>query len=77
MKAAGSLEKIAGMSASELAKKTQIGVESARKVVQAVKKGIAAKEQSKQILQSEKGRIAVRDKEKEKTAEELAEAAGA
>jgi excinuclease ABC subunit C len=77
IKAAGSLEKIAGMSAKELSGKTSLGIENARLVIEAVKKGIVAKEQSKQILQTEGSRLAVRDKEKEKTAEELAEAAGA
>jgi excinuclease ABC subunit C len=77
IKAAGSLEKIAGMSAKELSGKTSLGLENARLVIEAVKKGIAAQEQSRQILQTEGSRLAARDKEKEKTAEALAEAAGA
>ena len=75
IKAASSLEKIAGMSAKELSGKTSLGIETARKIIDETKKAIAAKERRKHILQTEGGRIAARDAEKERIAQEIAEAA--
>jgi excinuclease ABC subunit C len=76
IKAAGSLEKIAGMSAKALAEKTSLDTGSARKVIDEVQKALAGKARRKQVLQAGGGRPAARDAEKEKKARDLAEAAG-
>ncbi|MDR0637838.1 MAG: excinuclease ABC subunit UvrC [Spirochaetaceae bacterium] len=76
IKAASSLEKIAGMSAKELSGKTSLGIETTRKIIGEVQKALAAKERRKHVLQTDGGRIAARDAEKERAAQELAEAAG-
>ncbi|MDR1469714.1 MAG: excinuclease ABC subunit UvrC [Spirochaetaceae bacterium] len=75
IKAAASLEKIAGMSAKELSGKTSLGIKAARTIIDETKKALVAKEWRTRILQTDGGRIATRDAEKEKTAQELAEAA--
>jgi excinuclease ABC subunit C len=75
IKAAASLEKIAGMGAKELAGKTSLGIKTAHRIIDEVKKALAVKEGRTHVLQTEGGRIAARDAEKERKARDLAEAA--